>query len=124
MVSNKPIEIKNINVTYISTKTDKFDNTVCYFKVIGFNNEELLYPILSECCDECRIPIWITDDGEYMLKVKRRYAPNLLFADTDLTVMLTFKYYCMEVMDGVMNQGYYVMMKVMNRSDEEEEDGN
>ena len=82
-------------------------------------------PILDEKCDDCRIPIWITDDGEYMPKVKRRYAPNLLFADTDLTVMLSFKYYCMEVMDVVMNQGYYVMMKVMNRSpSEQDEDEN
>ena len=30
------IEITNINVMYISTKTDKFDNTICYFKVTGF----------------------------------------------------------------------------------------
>ena len=33
MVSRKPIEIKNLNVTYITTKTDKYDNIVCYFKV-------------------------------------------------------------------------------------------
>ena len=104
------VEIKNIKVTYISTKTDKFDNTICYFKVTGFNNNKLLCPILSECCDECRIPIWITEDGEYMLKVKQKYAPKLLVAGTDLTILLTFKYYCMEVMDGVLNQGYYVMM--------------
>ena len=120
MVSNKPIEIKNINVTYISTKTDKFDNTVCYFKVIGFNNEELLYPILSECCDECRIPIWITDDGEYMLKVKQRYAPTLLIPDTALTVKLTFKYYCMNK-DDTLLQGYYATMKIMNKSEDEDD---
>ena len=76
MVSNKPIEIKNINVTYISTKTDKFDNTVCYFKVTDTKAKKRLNPILDEKCDDCRRPIWITDDGEYMLKVKRRCAPN------------------------------------------------
>ena len=27
------IEIKDINVSYISTRTDKFDNTICYFKI-------------------------------------------------------------------------------------------
>ena len=116
MVSSKPIEIKNINVTYISTKTDKYDNTVCYFKVTDTKAKKRLNPILSQMCVECRLPLWETDSGEYMLKVKRRYAPNLLVADTDLTVMLTFKYYCMEVMDGVLNQGYYVLLKVTNRS--------
>ena len=114
MVSNKPIEIKNIKVTYISTKTDKFDNTVCYFKVIGFNNEELLYPILSECCDECRIPIWITEEGEHMLEVKQKYVPKLLVAGTVLTVLLTFKYYCMDLGEGVLNQVYYVMMIIFS----------
>ena len=103
MVSNKPIEIKNINVTYISTKTDKFDNTICYFKVTDSKAKKRLTPILSQMCEECRLPLWETDSGEYMLKVKRKYAPDLLIADTDLTVMLTFEYYCMEVMDGVIN---------------------
>ena len=114
------IEIKDINVTYISTKTDKFDNTMCYFKVTGFNNTNMLCPILSECCEECRIPIWITEEGEYMLKVKQKYAPKLVVAGTDLTVLLTFKYYCMDLGDEVFNQGYYVMMTVLNECDDEE----
>ena len=70
----------------------------------------MLCPILSECCEECRIPIWITEEGEYMLEVKQKYAPKLLVAGTVLTVLLTFKYYCMDLGDGVFNQGYYVMM--------------
>ena len=90
------IEIKDTNVTYISTKTDKFDNTICYFKISGFDNKKLLSPILSGCCEECRIPLWITEEGEYLIKAKQRHAPTLLIPDTALTVMLTFKYYCMD----------------------------
>ena len=51
----------------------------------------MMCPILSECCEECRIPIWITEEGEYMLKVTQKYAPKLLVAGTVLTVLLTFK---------------------------------
>ena len=116
------IEIKNINVTYVTTRTGKFDNTICYCKINGFDNKKLLSPILSECCEECRIPVWITEDGEYLLKVKQKYAPKFLVADTDLTVLLTFKFYCMEVMDGVLNQGYYAQMKVMSKPDAESDD--
>ena len=116
------IEIKNLNVTYISTKTDKFDNTICYFKVTHPKAKKKLTPILSQMCDDCRLPLWETDDGEYMIKVKQKYAPKLLVSNTDLTVMLVFKYYCMEVMDGVLNQGYYVQMKVMNKSSPSDED--
>ena len=119
----KSIEIKNINVAYISTKTDKYDNTICYFKVTDSKAKKRLTPILSQMCDECRLPLWKTEDGEYLIKVKQRYAPTLLIPDTALTVKLTFKYYCMNK-DDTLLQGYYVMMKVMNRSDEEEEDGN
>ena len=114
------IEIKNITVTYISTKTDKYDNTLCYFKVTDTKAKKKLSPILSQMCEECRIPIWITEDGEYMLKVKKKYAPNLLVANTVLTVILTFKYYCMEVMDGVLNQGYYVILAVMDKCPSEQ----
>ena len=116
----KTIEIKNVNVTYISTKTDKFDNTICYFKISGFDNKKLLCPILSECCEECQIPIWITEEGEYLIKVKQRHAPTLLIPETALTVMLTFKYYCMDK-DGTLLQGFYVVMKVMNKSEDEDD---
>ena len=114
------IEIKDINVEYISTKTDKFDNTICYFKISGFDNKKLLSPILSECCEECRIPLWITEEGEYLIKVKQRYAPTLLLPNTTLTVSLTFKYYCMDKA-GTLLQGYYAMMKVMNKSEDDYE---
>ena len=114
------IEIKDINVTYISTKTDKFDNTVRYFKISGFDNKKLLSPILSETCDECRLPLWKAEDGEYLIKVKQRYAPTLLLPNTPLTVSLTFKYYCMDKA-GTLLQGYYTMMKVMNKSEDEDE---
>ena len=114
------IEIKNINVTHISTKTDNYDNTVCYFKVTDTKAKNKLSPILSQMCDECRLPLWETEDGEYLIKVKQRYAPTLLLPDTTLTVKLTFKYYCMDK-DDTLLQGYYVMMKVMNKSESDYE---
>jgi hypothetical protein len=116
------IEIKNITVTYISTKTDKYDNTVCYFKVTDTKAKKKLSPILSQRCEECRLPLWDTDSSEYMIKVKQKYAPKLLVADTALTVLLTFKYYCMEVDGGAVNQGYYALMKVLRKSSPSDED--
>ena len=79
-----------------------------------------LNPILSETCDECRLPLWTAKDGEYLIKVKQRHAPTLLIPDTALTVALTFKYYCMDKDDTVL-QGFYVVMKVMNKSEDEDE---
>ena len=45
-----------------------------------------------------------------MLEVKQKYAPKLLVAGIVLTILLTFRYYCMDLGDGVLNQNYYVMM--------------
>ena len=112
------IEIKDINVTYMNTKTDKFDNTICYFKITDLRAENKLSPILSETCDECRLPLWKAEDGEYLIEVKQRHAPTLLIPDTALTVMLTFRYYCMDK-EGTLLQNLYVVMKVMNKSQDE-----
>ena len=123
MSASKAIEITNITVTYISTKTDKFENVICYFKVTDTKSKKRLTPIVSMVCPECRLPIWETDNIEYMLKVKQKYAPKGLTADTELKVMLTFKYYCMDVPggDGNIIQGYYVIMKALSKDSDDDE---
>ena len=115
------IEIKNIKVIHISTKTDNYNNTVCYFKVTDTKAKNKLNPILSQKGDECRLPVWKAEDGEYMLKGKQKYAPTLLVPGTDLTVMLKFKYYCMDKNDTLL-QGFYAMMNVMNKLSEGQEE--
>ena len=121
MSANKTIEIKNLTVTYISTKTDKFENVICYFKVTDTKAKKRLTPIVSQICPECRLPLWETENIEYMLKVKQKYAPKGLTADAELQVMLTFKYYCMSVGDGNINQGYYVIMKELSKDADEDD---
>ena len=56
-----------------------------------------------------------------MIKVKQKYAPKILIVDTDLTIQLTFKYYCMDKDDKLL-QGYYTLMKLMNKSESNESD--
>ena len=114
------IEIININVTYINTKTDRFDNTICYFKITDSKAKNKLSPIPSQMCDECRLPVWKAEDGQYLIKVKQRYARAVIIPDTALTVKLTFKYYCMNKDDTAL-QGYYAMMAVMNKSEDDYE---
>ncbi len=100
-----------MDVTYISTKTDKFNNHNCYFKITGPKHKNKLKPIWAHLCPECKLPLWITTDThECMSKVKQKYAPKLNEPNTDLTVMLVFKYYCMEVDCGCLNQGFYAIM--------------
>ena len=80
------IEIENTNVTYISTRIDKYDNTLCCFKITDTKAKKKLSPILSHRCEECRLPLWKTESSEYMLKVKPKNAQALLITDRALTV--------------------------------------
>ena len=110
--SNKPIEIENIIVDYISTKSDNYGNKNCYFKITDPESQTKLKPILAQKCDECRLPIWITDDETYMMKVKDKHVPKtfLVNTNTELPAKLTFKYYCIDKDDSTPIQGYFVML--------------
>ena len=87
MVENKPIVIPNINVKYISSKTDKFNNNNCYYKITDRNHKSKLKHILAQLCPECKLPLWETDDGAYTIKVKQKYALKLRVANTDLILL-------------------------------------
>ena len=121
MSANNSIEIKNLTVTYISTKEDKFKNVICYFKVTDTKAKKRLTPIVSQMCPDCHLPLWETDNIEYMLKVKQKYAPKDLITGAVLKVVLTFKYYCMDVGEGAINQGYYIIMKELSKDNDEED---
>ena len=45
-------------------------------KVIDETFKNKLQPILSQMCDDVRLPIWKSEDGIYMLKSKARWMPE------------------------------------------------
>ena len=102
-------DVNGLLAEYLSTKTDKYDNEVSYFKLIDKNLKGKMSAILSQQCDECKVPFWKTEDHEYILKVKKRHTPkNILDVNDIVTVNLTFKYYCMDTNEDKLLQGYYV----------------
>ncbi len=103
------IEINNIKLEFIITKTDNHNNDISYLKVIdrGFKNK--LAPIVSQMCDDCILPIWKSEDGFYMLKVKNKWMPERDFEKNEiLTAGLNFQYYTMSKEDGDLLQGFYL----------------
>jgi hypothetical protein len=116
--NNNIIEINNIRLEFIITKTDNYENDISYLKVIDKQFKSKLQPILSQTCDEVRLPIWKSDDGFYMLKVKRKWMPEHEFENNEiLTADLNFHYFNMAIDDGVFTdetarllQGYYVKL--------------
>lgn len=115
-------DVNGLITEYISSKTDNYDNEVSYYKIIDKNYKNKMSGTLSQVCDECKMPFWKTEDGEYILKVKKKYTPKTMLDVNDIvTVNLTFKYYCMETNDDKLLQGYYVKI---NSYEENKENNN
>ena len=101
-------DVNGLLTEYLSTKIDKYDNEISYFKLIDKNLKNKMSAILSQQCDECKVPFWKTEDHEYILKVKKKHTPkNILDVNEIVTVNLTFKHYCMETNDDKLIQGFY-----------------
>ena len=120
--STNTFDVNGLLVEYLSTKIDKYDNEISYFKLIDKNYKNKMSAILKEVCDEIKMPFWKTEDHEYILKVKKKYTPkNILDVNEIVTVNLTFKYYCMETNEDKLLQGYYAKI---NSYDEDKENNN
>ena len=118
--STNTFDINGLLTEFITTKTDKYDNEISYYKVIDKNYKNKMSGILKEVCEECRMPFWKTEDHEYILKVKTRntHTPKKKLENNDIvTLNLMFKYYCMEKDDGLI-QGYYA--KILSYDDDKE----
>merc|ERR1712078_336409 len=98
------LDVNGLITEFITTKTENYKN-----KMSG---------ILKEVSEGAVMPFWKTEDHEYMLKVKKKYAPKTMLDNGDIvTLNLMFKYYCMEKEDGLI-QGYYA--KILSYDDDKE----
>ena len=106
--NNNIIEIKDLKLEFIITKADNYNNDISYLKVIDKAFKSKLQPILSQMCDDCKVPLWKSEDGIYMLKSKARWMPEgRVFEKNEIFVAdLNFHYYNMEKNDELI-QGYY-----------------
>ena len=117
--STNTFDVNGLTTEYLSTKTDKYDNEVSYYKIIDKNYKNKMSAILKEVCDECKMPFWKTEDHEYILKVKTKYTPKTKLDVNDIvTVNLMFKYYAMQTNDDKLLQGYYA--KILSYEEDKE----
>ena len=109
--NNNIIEIKDLKLEFIITKTDNYNNDISYLKVIDKSFKTKLQPIVSQMCEDCRLPIWKSDDGFYMVKVKNKWMPEREFENNEiLTADLNFHFFNMAKEDGDLIMGYYVKL--------------
>ena len=111
-------DVTGLLCEYLTTKVDKYDNEISYYKVIDKSYKVKMNGILKEMGEECRMPFWKTEDHEYILKVKTRYTPKKQLESNDIVSLnLMFKYYCMEK-DDTLLQGYYA--KILSYEEDKE----
>ena len=116
--STNTFDVAGLLCEYLTTKVDKYDNEISFYKVIDKSYKVKMNGILTEMGEECRMPFWKTEDHEYILKVKTRYTPKKQLESNDIVSLnLMFKYYCMEK-DDTLLQGYYA--KILSYEEEKE----
>ena len=107
--NNNIIEIKDLKLEFITSKVDDYQNEISYIKVVDKAFKSKLQPILSQVCDDLRLPIWKTDNGLYMIKCKNRWMPEgREFENNEIfNADLNFNYYTMEKNEALI-MGYYL----------------
>ena len=112
-------DVNDLLCEYLTTKVDKYDNEISYYKIVDDTFKIKMKNILKEQCDGCLMPFWKTDDQEIILKVKtKNIIPEKDLKNNDITTLnMTFKYYCMQKDEGLL-QGYFI--KITSYEDDKE----
>ena len=66
--TNDGIVLKNLNLKYLSTKTDKYENEYAYYSILNDNIKN----IATKLSDTKRLPYFLGSDN-FALKIKSRY---------------------------------------------------
>ena len=118
---NNNILINDINVEYLSTKVDKFDNSVVYLKLTDPKNKLKSIIDMQANDNDIRLPIWITETQDVILKVKDKW---LSVADdlqplTNYVINADFTAYSMDNENGNTLKGYYIKVPRIKRKKNE-----
>ena len=83
MKNNADIIVNDLLVEYLSTKPDDFNNEVSYFKIMSPKLK--MKPLLSLNAD-LKVPVWKSDKGDCILKIKDKFIKTL----TELVLKETY----------------------------------
>ena len=106
--------VNDLLVEYLNTKTNTYDSEISYFKIIDSAFRVKLKSLFSLNDDgSMKMPIWVTEKQEHILKVKSKFIVNHKdLVEREVFVLnVSFEYYNMEQANI---KGYYAKItKVM-----------
>jgi len=98
-MTDERIIIKSARVEYLTTKQDKYDNEIRYFKIKDKNAEQQFAPVIN--CGY-NLPWFKSENGQTILKVKSKYVKLKEPKKEDVTALdITFNYYEMNGVEGL-----------------------
>ena len=107
--NNNNIIINDINVEYLSTKTDKYDNSIAYFKLTEPKSKlKPLFDTTIQNKEGIKLPLWITEEQDVIIKIKEKW----LNISDDLQQLshyilnVDFNSFSLDTDNGTM-KGYY-----------------
>ena len=98
------IKISDLVVEYLSTKSNEYNNEISYFKIISPKLK--MKPFLNLNAD-LKVPVWKTDKGDYILKIKEKFIKTMteLVLKNTYIIDLDLVYYDMNPKADI--KGYY-----------------
>ena len=100
-MTEEKIVIKSVRVQFFSTKRDKFDNDISYFKIKDKNIEQKFALLIKQGYN---LPWFKSENGQTILKTKSKYLKVKEQKKEEIVVVdIAFNYY---KMNGV--EGFYV----------------
>ena len=83
------LTLKNINLKYLSTKTDNYGSEYCYYEILNDNFKDEIKSIEKEM----KVPYFLGKENKYILRIKSRYVKdNDKVGGTALINMKEFEY--------------------------------
>ena len=97
-MEDEVVVIKNVRVEYLSTKKDKYNNEINYFKIRDKSIDQKFSAVAQ---DGFNLPWFKTDKGHTLLKVKSKYVKVKSLNKDDIVVAeIVFTQYNMNGIDG------------------------
>ncbi len=118
---NNVISVHGLETEYLSLKKDKFDNEIAYFKIIDNQFRQKLKPLFDVNDKEnngLKLPLWLTDKEEYILKVKNKWVnvSDDLIQQELYYLNIDFISYTLEVDDSTTVKGYYAKISKIKKN--------
>lgn len=88
--------VKNVKLRYLTTKEDKYENEILYFKLA--KQMENKFSSINKVC--YKLPYFETIDGKFLLKCKTKYVKIELKKDEPINCEVHLEHYKMDNFEG------------------------